>query len=173
MNAKDICGCTPLHIAAEYGQLELLKLLLQEEKMDVHVRNNQGYTALGMCATKPELAGFLKADKRYTAEDEFECDGVGDGYIANINAWYRMDKDPGKSDEEPINVEGSLGVSKGLKDGPLFTEPMNIEGPTETSESLEDGPRFTEPMNIEGPSEASERLEDGPLFTEITIFTVE
>ncbi|KFY54785.1 hypothetical protein V497_07443 [Pseudogymnoascus sp. VKM F-4516 (FW-969)] len=150
MNVKDICGRTPLHIAAEYGQLEVLKLLLQEEKVDVHVRNNQGYTALGMCATKPELARFLKADRRYTVEDEFECDGVGDGYIDNINAWYRMDKGPSKSDEEPINVEGSSGASEGLEDSPLIPEAMKIEGP----------------------SESNEGLEDGPLFTEITIFTV-
>ncbi|KAN0120216.1 hypothetical protein V8E51_002424 [Hyaloscypha variabilis] len=106
VNAKDLCRRTPLHIAAEYGQLEVLKLLLQEEMVDVHVRNDYGYTALGMCATKPELAGFLRADTRYKIEDEFECDGVGDGYSKNITAWYRMDKKPWESDEKPEEAQG-------------------------------------------------------------------
>jgi hypothetical protein len=87
VNAKDLCQRTPLHIAAEYGQLEVLKLLLQEEKVDVHARNDYGYTALGMCATKPGLADILRADARYKIADEFEHDVVGYGYSKNITAW--------------------------------------------------------------------------------------
>ena len=106
VNAKDLCHRTPLHIAAEYGQLEVLKLLLQEEKLDVHVKNDYGYTALGMCATKPGLASLLRADTRYKVEDEFECDGVEDGYSKNIMTRYRMDKKPWESDEKPEEAEG-------------------------------------------------------------------
>ncbi|KAE9375949.1 hypothetical protein N431DRAFT_404041 [Stipitochalara longipes BDJ] len=79
VNAKDICLRTPLHLAAECGQLEILKLLLQEEKINVHARNDQGYTALGKCGGRKELKELLRADKRYQIEDEFEWNGMSGG----------------------------------------------------------------------------------------------
>lgn len=63
VNSKDLCLRTPLHLAAEYGQLEILKLLLLEEKTDVHARNDLCYTALSMCGSTEEVKKLLKADK--------------------------------------------------------------------------------------------------------------
>ncbi|KFY19983.1 hypothetical protein V493_07777, partial [Pseudogymnoascus sp. VKM F-4281 (FW-2241)] len=80
VNARDLCRRTPLHIAVEYGQFEVLELLLREEEVDVHLRNDRGYTALEMCAGKPGLARALRADRRYRIEDEFEGHVVGNGY---------------------------------------------------------------------------------------------
>lgn len=45
VNARDVDGNTPLHIAAQYGRLEVAKCLLDNEA-DIHARNTQGGTPL-------------------------------------------------------------------------------------------------------------------------------
>ncbi|TVY34358.1 Vegetative incompatibility protein HET-E-1 [Lachnellula subtilissima] len=73
INARDLGEKTPLHYAAEFDQVEVVKLLLGEENVDVHARNQYGYTALGLCSqnTSDVVANLLRDDKRYRKEDEF------------------------------------------------------------------------------------------------------
>ncbi|TVY25039.1 Vegetative incompatibility protein HET-E-1 [Lachnellula hyalina] len=73
VNARDLGEKTPLHYAAESDQVEVVKLLLGEENVDVHARNQYGYTALGLCSqnTSDVMAKLLRDDKRYRKEDEF------------------------------------------------------------------------------------------------------
>jgi hypothetical protein len=70
VNAKDLRQRTPLHYAAELGQVEIIKLLLDEDDIDVHVRDAYGYTALGVCLQNEEVAGLLRADRRNEKGDE-------------------------------------------------------------------------------------------------------
>jgi hypothetical protein len=111
VNAKDICLRTPLHLAAEYGQLEILKLLLLEENTDIHARNDLGYTALGMCGGRKELAACLRSDKRYEAEDEFEWNGMF-GYVKDVTVWYRMDKLPLEDEAKETNPAPEIVLGK-------------------------------------------------------------
>jgi hypothetical protein len=76
VNAKDLRQRTPLHYAAELGQVEVIKLLLDEDDIDVHVRDAYGYTALGLCLQNEEVAGLLRADRRYEKGDEFSQAGL-------------------------------------------------------------------------------------------------
>ncbi|TVY88295.1 Vegetative incompatibility protein HET-E-1, partial [Lachnellula willkommii] len=73
INARDLGEKTPLHYAAEFDQVEVVRLLLGEENVDVHARNQYGYTALGICSqnTSAVVAKLLRNDKRYRKEDEF------------------------------------------------------------------------------------------------------
>jgi ankyrin repeat protein len=86
VNAKGLGQRTPLHYAAELGQVELIQLLLNEDDLDVHVRDAYGYTALGLCLQKEEVAGLLRADRRYEKEDELSRLGWN---IASIPKGYR------------------------------------------------------------------------------------
>lgn len=73
LNARDLGEKTPLHYAAEFDQVEVVRLLLGEENVDIHARNQYGYTALGLCSqtTSDVVAKLLRNDKRYRKEDEF------------------------------------------------------------------------------------------------------
>ncbi len=42
INAKTLCGYTPLHLAAIHGHKKLLRLLVQKFKADVQIRDNSG-----------------------------------------------------------------------------------------------------------------------------------
>lgn len=71
VNARDVLGRSPLHYAAELRRLEIMKLLLVEEDLDVHVRDNFGkLTALRLCSRYPDAAKLLRNDKRYDPEDD-------------------------------------------------------------------------------------------------------
>ena len=48
-NQRDIEGCTPLHIAALFGNIDTVKCLLSDVRVTVNVTNNAGDTPL-MCA---------------------------------------------------------------------------------------------------------------------------
>ena len=76
VNAKGLGHRTALHYAAELGQVEVIKLLLDEDDIDVHVRDAYGYTAIGFCLQKEEVAGLLKADSRYEKGDELSQAGL-------------------------------------------------------------------------------------------------
>jgi len=43
---KDYEGMTPLHIASQYGNLEVMRWYVEEKKVDVHVKNLYGMTPL-------------------------------------------------------------------------------------------------------------------------------
>lgn len=71
VNTRDMLERTPLHYAAEFPRLEIMKLLLAEDDLDVHARDRCGkLTALGLCSRYPEAARLLRRDRRYDAEDE-------------------------------------------------------------------------------------------------------
>jgi ankyrin repeat protein len=76
VNAKGLGHCTPPHYAAELGQVKLIQLLLNEDDIDVHVRDAYGYTALGLCLQKEEVAGLLRADRRYERGNELSQAGL-------------------------------------------------------------------------------------------------
>jgi ankyrin repeat protein len=76
INAKGLGHRTPLHYAAELGQVEVIKLLLDEDNIDVHVRDAYGYTAIGLCLQNEEVAGLLRADRRYEKGDELSQAGL-------------------------------------------------------------------------------------------------
>lgn len=42
----------------------------------MHVRDAYGYTAIGLCLQKEEVAGLLRADRRYEKGDELSHAGV-------------------------------------------------------------------------------------------------
>jgi hypothetical protein len=70
VNAKDIQNKTPLHYAAEFHHNSVIRLLLGEDDLDVHVRNHYGLTALQLCLQNHETATLLRTDKRYEKSDE-------------------------------------------------------------------------------------------------------
>ncbi|KAE8446360.1 hypothetical protein EG329_012109 [Mollisiaceae sp. DMI_Dod_QoI] len=70
VNARDLEMRTPLHYAAQVGQMEMVKLLLCEEDIDFHARSDYGLTALGYCVQHAEVARLLRADRRYSSEDD-------------------------------------------------------------------------------------------------------
>ena len=70
VNARDFQNRTPLHYAAEFQHNHIIKLLLAEEDLDVHVRNHYGQTALQICSQIRETATLLRKDKRYQKSDE-------------------------------------------------------------------------------------------------------
>jgi hypothetical protein len=76
LNAKGLGQRTPLHYAAELGQVEVMKLLLDEDDIGVRVRDAYGHTALGLCLHEKEVAGLLRSDRRYEKGDELSHAGV-------------------------------------------------------------------------------------------------
>ncbi len=50
VNAKNNSGLTALHLAAQYGHLEIVKTLLTGLNIDVNAKNNSGLTALHLAA---------------------------------------------------------------------------------------------------------------------------
>jgi ankyrin repeat protein len=56
VGANDGYGNTPLHRAAMYGHIEVVKLLLQEHSAEVNLKNIDGYTPLHLAA----LIGHLE-----------------------------------------------------------------------------------------------------------------
>ncbi|MBY0353596.1 ankyrin repeat domain-containing protein [Candidatus Babeliales bacterium] len=51
-------GITPLHVATRYGHVDAVKLLL-EKKANVHLKNNEGQTALDI-ATQHQLSEIVE-----------------------------------------------------------------------------------------------------------------
>ncbi len=50
-----------LNIATDIGQLEVIKMLLENTKPDVHWKNMKGKTALDLAANNPEVLALLEA----------------------------------------------------------------------------------------------------------------
>ena len=48
-------GKTPLHIACEYGYLEILKVFLKDKKCEINVQNRDGNTPLHIACYKKSL----------------------------------------------------------------------------------------------------------------------
>lgn len=74
VNEKDNHECTPLHLACENGQTEVVNLLLKREDIDVNAISKDGYTPLHLATEK----GYIETVKTL----------IGAG--ANVNA---LDKD--------------------------------------------------------------------------------
>lgn len=73
-DAKDESGQTPLHVAAQMGDVEVVELLLQSAK-DINVQDETGVTPLHLASQK-DVAELLLAKK------------------ANVNARNNMDQTP-------------------------------------------------------------------------------
>jgi len=58
MNIKFQNGFTPLHIAAQEGQVEIVKLLIEHPDCDINARSESGKTALDV-ACSPEIREIL------------------------------------------------------------------------------------------------------------------
>lgn len=46
INAQNAFGDTPLHLAVKKNFLKIIKILLEDERIDVDMKNNEGYTPL-------------------------------------------------------------------------------------------------------------------------------
>ena len=46
VNIKDNNGRTPMHDAAQYGQMELVRMLHEEFQVDVNIKDNNGTTPM-------------------------------------------------------------------------------------------------------------------------------
>ncbi|KAL3231396.1 Uncharacterized protein RNJ44_00431 [Nakaseomyces bracarensis] len=83
-NSKDPNGYTPVHAAAAYGHLDLLRMLCKDREGDINVRDSDGDTPLHHCEDAAvakviieELGGdhTLVNDEGKTALQVFEEDG--------------------------------------------------------------------------------------------------
>ncbi|WP_353288619.1 ankyrin repeat domain-containing protein [Wolbachia endosymbiont (group A) of Pogonocherus hispidulus] len=61
VNEKDNHECTPLHLACENGQTEVVNLLLKREDIDVNAISKDGYTPLHLVASHYSDEGIVKA----------------------------------------------------------------------------------------------------------------
>jgi ankyrin repeat protein len=52
VNVRNSRGQTPLHIAAQNGQLDVVRLLLASQQIDVNARDQQGSTPLHLASEK-------------------------------------------------------------------------------------------------------------------------
>lgn len=74
-NSKDPNGYTPMHAAASYGHIELLRLLMKEGG-NVNIQDNEGDTPLHHCEdlkTAKVLVEELKADLSIKNNDDFSA----------------------------------------------------------------------------------------------------
>ena len=62
VSCRDNCGNTPLHMACEYGQLEVVKYLIEDMVCDPCVENNKGITAANIAARghHREVTSYMK-----------------------------------------------------------------------------------------------------------------
>ena len=69
-NVVDQYGATPLHVACYFGQIEVVKLLLETSKrrnIDIYKQNNQGYTPekLAEVSGHADIAELLKSESSW------------------------------------------------------------------------------------------------------------
>lgn len=86
VNAKDQSGRTALHSAAWIGdeRLDFVKLLLEEDDLDIHARNAFGETAIMCC--KQEKGKMIKELLRNDAKHKFS---LGDEMLEHQEPEYR------------------------------------------------------------------------------------
>ena len=63
VNATDINGCTPLHIAASLGRCDMVHALVYDG-CNIHIKDNNGRTAL-MVARNREVVEYLEQRSEY------------------------------------------------------------------------------------------------------------
>jgi len=70
VNAKNVEGGTPFHLAAEEGQQQIVELLISK-KADINARDNKGKTPLDWAATwgLKEIADLLRKHGGKTGEE--------------------------------------------------------------------------------------------------------
>ena len=70
VNAKNVEGGTPFHLAAEEGQQQIVELLISK-KADINARDNKGKTPLDWAATLglKETTDLLRKHSGKTAEE--------------------------------------------------------------------------------------------------------
>lgn len=86
-NDKDPNGYTPIHAAASYGHVELLKTLVNEYSGDVNIRDEDGDTPLHHCedlTTAKFLIEELGADFNLTNDENKTC----------LQAWEEESENP-------------------------------------------------------------------------------
>jgi ankyrin repeat protein len=114
-NARDETGQTPLHIAAQIGDTELVELLLENTK-DVNVSDAEGVIPMHLAAGggQAEVAQLLLAKK------------------ANANARDNLDRTPLHlaSEGEEFDFEGRLEVAKLLLTNKADVNARNASGRT-------------------------------------------
>ncbi|KAI9003072.1 ankyrin repeat-containing domain protein, partial [Gaertneriomyces semiglobifer] len=71
VNSKDDSGYTPLHAAAAYAHLDLIRLLVEKYKADVNITDDDGDTPLHVCETvaAAKLLVELGADPKRANEE--------------------------------------------------------------------------------------------------------
>jgi hypothetical protein len=81
VNSTNSWGQTPLHLAALKKGPEYINLLLNEDDLDVHARDNGGLTALQLGYPGRRLQEPLRKDRRYLPSDENCAQGDPRGKI--------------------------------------------------------------------------------------------
>jgi ankyrin repeat protein len=102
VNAKDMIGSTPLHIALGYGLLDPLKVLLDSDKIDVNLKDKDGCTSLHAAASNNKTEAikvFFEARSKEINLNILEKNGLTPLHVAvqnnNVETVQALLKIPG------------------------------------------------------------------------------